>query len=182
MKKLSIIFGLMSLLMISCDSSKTDDIETVVPSIDTLGLLNKIKDIEIKLNGANPDRRDLKVAAILFEDYAKLFPGKMESAEYLLRASDYFLAIGQTEKSIELLDQIIHSYPEYSKLESAYFNRASHTDFEMRDTTKAKIYYQEFIDKYPNSELVDDAEIRIKTVSLSIEELVEHFDELNKNK
>ena len=60
-------------------------------------------------------------------------------------------------------------------MEDVMFNKASHLDFELRDTTQAKELYQEFITKYPNSELVDDAQSRIENISLSLDELVEKF-------
>jgi outer membrane protein assembly factor BamD (BamD/ComL family) len=60
-------------------------------------------------------------------------------------------------------------------MEDVVYNKASHLDFELRDTTNAKIAYQEFIDKYPNSDFVDDAQSRIKNISYSLEELSEKF-------
>jgi outer membrane protein assembly factor BamD (BamD/ComL family) len=85
------------------------------------------------------------------------------------------LSVGQVEKSVKILNRIVEEYPDYSRMEDVMFNKASHLDFELRDTTQAKVAYQEFIDRYPDSELRDDAESRIENIQYSLEELAEKF-------
>lgn len=152
-----------------------EDVATPQADYDTY--LKECVDIENKIisNVNNPDKKLLEDAMLKFQDFAGFFPDDAKSPDYLFKASDYALTLGKVEKSIKILSQIINDYPNYSKMENVLFNKASHLDFEMRDTTLAKQTYQEFIDKYPNSDLVDDAESRIQNISLSLEELADKF-------
>src|SRR5690606_5932182 len=122
-----------------------------------------------------PAKEDVEKAVTMYQDYAGIFPDDKKSPDYLLQASDFAYNLGQYPKSVKILNRLIDNYPDYYKLESAYFNRASHTDFELRDTATARIYYNEFIEKYPDSDFVKDAEVRLNTMYLSLEDLVKTF-------
>ena len=184
MKKVALILSLSILVFSACNSAAES--ETTTPagetdSFDTAAFEQEMISIEEKINMGAPERKDLITAAGLYEKYAELYPGTETSGDYLLKASDFNLSLGKVNKSVAILSKIIEEYPEYSRLESAYFNRANHTDLDLRDTTLAKTYYEEFLEKYPDSEMADDAQSRIENVSLSIEELVKKFEEMNKN-
>jgi outer membrane protein assembly factor BamD (BamD/ComL family) len=80
------------------------------------------------------------------------------------------------EKSVSLLERLIADYPNYEKIEDAYYVRAVYLDFDLRDTTRAKEAYQTYIDKYPKSgQRVLDAATRIENIAYSIDELAEKF-------
>ena len=119
--------------------------------------------------------KDIEDAITRFQDFAALFPEDPKAPDYLLRASDLALISDQPQKSVKLLNRIINDYPDYPKMEDVKYNRASHLDFELRDTTKAKEAYQEFIDTYPNSPLINDCKSRIENIQYSLEELTEKF-------
>lgn len=148
--------------------------ETGVNKDEFMTELTALED-SIQANLNNPDQELLKSAITKYQDFADIFPDDPKAPDYLLKASDFSLATNQPEKSVKILNKIIENYPDYGRMEDVLFNKASHLDFELRDTTQAKEVYREFIEKYPNSELVDDAESRIQNISLSMEELVEKF-------
>ena len=149
----------------------------IIPHADYDTYLKECIDMENKINSNvnNPDKKLLEDAMVKFQDFAGFFPDDVKSPDYLFKASDYALTLGKVEKSIKILNQIINDYPNYAQMESVLFNKASHLDFEMRDTTLAKQTYKEFIAKYPNSDLVDDAQSRIENIALSLEELADKF-------
>jgi len=187
MKKRILSIVLCGTILISCDSSDSDEtinIEAKVGEVkmDTAQFIKQVEEIESKLNTTAPDKKDLILAASLFEKYATIFPEDAKSAGYLLKASDFNLAIGKVQKSVYLLNLIIDNYPNYSKLESVYFNRANHTDFDLRDTSSAKTYYHEFLEKFPESAMAETAENRIKNIALSMEDLVKQFEKMNAEK
>lgn len=170
--------------MSSCNGNGEDNTEytetqeeAIIPHADYDTYLKECIEMENKIlaNANNPDKQLLEEAMLKFQDFAGYFPDDEKTPDYLFKASDYALTLGKIEKSIKILTQIINDYPNYPKMESVLFNKASHLDFEMRDTTLAKQTYQEFIDKYPNSDLVDDAQSRIDNISLSLEELANKF-------
>lgn len=152
---------------------KQDDF---VSRVDYDTFCMELQDLENRiLAQPAPDENLLKEATTKFQDFAGYFPTDPKAPEYLLKASDFALALGQVEKSVKILDRIINEYPDYNRMEDVMYNKADHLDFNLRDTTAAKIAYQEFIDKFPNSELVDDAQSRIENIALSLEELAEKF-------
>jgi outer membrane protein assembly factor BamD (BamD/ComL family) len=177
MKTLNIFISLvlvLGLAFTSCDSrTETENSETV--AIDKDQFLLDLAEVEKSLELDMPTKGDLQKAVTSFQDFASLFPTDDKAADYLLRASDVALTLGQNQKSVKILGRIIMDYPEYEKMESVYYNRASHTDFELRDTTLARVYYTEFMEKYPTSDFMDDAQARINQNFMSLEDLIESF-------
>lgn len=169
-----------ALSLVACGSDeeviydeKQDD---YISRVDYAEFSKELEALENKiLSQTPPDAALLKEATTKFQDFAGYFPEDPKAPEYLLKASDYALTLGQVEKSVKILDRIIKEYPDYNRMEDVMFNKADHLDFNLRDTTAAKVAYQEFIDRYPNSDLVDDAQSRIENISLSLEELADKF-------
>ena len=180
MKSRLIAFFVFSLL-ISCAGSEennenTDTTNELLPEADYDALSAGIKDFETRLALVEaPSEELLKEGISKYQEFAGYFPEDVNSADYLLKASDFCLNVKQPEKAVKILNRIIEDYPDYNRMEDVLFNKASHLDFELRDTTLAKATYQEFIAKYPDSELVDDAESRIQNIRFSMEEMVQQF-------
>lgn len=181
MKKNILILGIFVFtlgLFSACGGNEENNSENTEESgVNKDEFLNELSALEdsIEANLNNPDQELLKSAITKYQDFADIFPDDPKAPDYLLKASDFSLATNQPQKSVKILNKIIENYPDYGRMEDVLFNKASHLDFELRDTTQAKEVYREFIEKYPNSELVDDAESRIQNISLSMEELVEKF-------
>lgn len=177
--RLFLIPVVMSIAIVSCGGDDTvydEKQEDLTPKVDYTEFSKELVDLEKKiLSQTPPDKNLLQEATTKFQDFAGYFPEDPKSPDYLLKASDYALTLGQVEKSVKILTRIITDYPTYNRMEDVMFNKASHLDFELRDTTEAKVAYQEFIDKFPNSDLVDDAQSRIDNISLSLEELANKF-------
>src|SRR5690606_36004354 len=125
------------------EKSNEEPAERVVNK-DSLANVIKTYEEQAIANGGAPDKALFRKVITEFQNYALLFPEDPISPEYLLKASDYAHGIKQYEKSVKILDRIIANYPQYEKLESVKFVRASHIDFELRDTTKAKKAYADF--------------------------------------
>lgn len=177
MKKFFYIAALFSFTLVSCgDNTEYNEQQGVAEGPDYDELLKKCQDIEKEILATQaPSDSLLKAGIKEFQAFAGAFPEDPESPNYLLKASDFSMNTGQIEKSVKILDRIIRDYPEFDKMEDVMYVKASHIDLNLRDTTWAKQAYQEFIDKYPESELVPDAQSRIENIALSIEELAEKF-------
>ncbi len=178
-RKFSSLFLIFLLLGISAcgNNENSEGEENNEETVDYEQFMQELVEIENKINSniATPDKELLKEAIIKYQDLAGYFPEDPKAPDYLFKASDLALSTGQPEKAVKILTRIMNEYPEYERMEDVMFNKASHLDFEIRDTTAAKELYAEFIEKYPTSELVDDAQSRIENISLSLEELVEKF-------
>lgn len=154
----------------NASNSNTDE---AAIAVDKEAFLKDLEVLESKINAEleSPTEEDLKKAITTYQDFAGLFPEDPKAPDYLMKAADFAHTTGQYQKSVKILNRIINDYPSYSKMEDVKFTRASHLDFELRDTTAAKTAYKEFIAAYPNSDLVKDAESRIEFIAYSMEEL-----------
>ena len=168
-------------VMVSCgsDKDKSGQDETAQDGIivDTAKFLVDLAALEKRINDNvnSPNEKDLKKAIGSFQDYAAIFPEDPKSPDYLFKAADFAYSVHQVEKSVKLLQRIIDLYPTYNRIEDVKFTRASHLDFELRDTNAAKEAYQSFIKEFPNSELIDDCNSRIKNIRYSAEEMADIF-------
>jgi outer membrane protein assembly factor BamD (BamD/ComL family) len=180
MKTLSYL-GLFTILFLFSCSGEDDTVydeqeDGIVAVLSEEDMLSEIKTLETEINASQVPNEDLlKDAITKYQDYANTYPDAPGAADYLLKASDFSLAVKLPEKSVNILNQIIKKYPDYNRMEDVLYVKASHLDLDLRDTTEAKAAYQDFIDAYPDSEMRDDAENRIENISLSIEELAEKF-------
>jgi outer membrane protein assembly factor BamD (BamD/ComL family) len=180
-KFISVVLTLMALTFIACggqdnESNKTTE-ETDAYRVDKRQFKKELSELEARLDSdlMAPSEEDLREAVTMFQDFAGIFPEDPKAPDYLLKASDFSLMLGMPEKSVKILERIMREFPKYNRMEDVAYNRASHLDFEIRDTNRAKEAYIEFISAYPNSELVDDAQSRIENIKYSLEELTEKF-------
>ncbi len=180
MKQLFLLAIFASSILVSCggenNSETTEENLEHLPEPDYDDLKAGITDLENRLNKAEAPSEDLlKEGISKYQEFAGYFPDDPLSPDYLLKASDFSLNTKQPEKAVKILNRIIENYPDYNRMEDVLFNKASHLDFELRDTTLAKEAYEEFINKYPESELIDDAQSRIENIRFSMEEMVDQF-------
>ena len=78
-----------------------------------------------------------------------------------------------------LYDEILDDYPDFEKAPTVLFLKAFVYDDQLQDYTNAKKYYELFLEKYPNNEFTDDAEISLKNLGKTPEELIEEFQKNN---
>jgi len=71
--------------------------------------------------------------------------------------------------------------PDHERAPLALFYKATIVGDVLREDENAKIYYQEFIDKFPEHPLAESAKESIKLQGKSLEEIVKEFEEKNKN-
>ncbi|MBN4071128.1 tetratricopeptide repeat protein [Crocinitomix catalasitica] len=174
------IIPVICFMLVTCgeaeEETETND-EPVSYRADPVQFRKDLSELEARLESqmGPPEEQDMKEAVTMFQDFAGIFPDDSEAPDYLFKASDLSLSLNMPEKSIKILGRIINEYPDYNRMEDVMFNKASHLDFEIRDTSRAKEAYKDFIAKYPNSDLVDDAESRIENIRYSLEELADKF-------
>ena len=185
MKKVEIVLSalMLTLLVISCtDESKPVEEKKDTGELDTTAFLTQIKTLDSIMSAGVPEKKDIKKAIVLYQDYADYFPEDPKAPSYLFQVSDFYLNMGKVKKSVNTLTTIIEKYPDYKKIETVLFTRASHVDLDLRDTTLAKKYYEDFLEKYPESEYADDAKTRYENVGLSMEDIIKKFEEANASK
>jgi len=178
MNKIAIVLIAILTLTWSCEDSNIkngDNQGAEEVTFDTAMFLNDIAKVEAEINIDMPEKATFQKAITLFKDYAIIFPKGENTADYLLRASDFSHHLGQNSKAVELLDKVIADYPNYDKLSNAMYHRADYLDFYLKDTVLAKQYYLEYIEKFPNTAFASNAQTRIDQHFMSMDELIEMF-------
>lgn len=174
MKKIVVLFVAVTLLISSCQLPGSQSHMKVLN--DSIALLEK----EI-FDPANDrlDRTNSKKLIQLYLAAAHENPKSEKAPEFLFKAGDLSINVQDPNKSVMIFDEILINYPEYEKAPAALFLKAFIYDDQLHDYVNAKKYYEEFIEKYPNNEFTDDAEISLKNLGKTPEELIEEFQKNN---
>ena len=173
-RQFGIILMIFSIFLASC-AGPTAESEEKEKSIE-----ESIAELENELFNTNQSKLDKRKAldlVNLYVRYVNQYPDEPISPEYLFKASDISMNLNRPRKTIQLFDRILTEYPGYNKTPSALFLKAFVYEDQLQDYDKAKKYYNLFLEKYPNSEFADDAEVSIKNLGKSPEELIREFEQ-----
>ncbi len=121
---------------------------------------------------------DLDKTAQLVDAYiafADAYPENGKTPEYLFNAGNVAMNLLDPEKAITLFDRIMTSYPAYEKIPQCLFLKAFIYENQLNQLGKAEMLYREFLEKYPVHEFADDAELSLKNLGKSPEELLDQF-------
>ena len=152
---------------VSCGPSNEEDAAEIKTAEDTLfssseGFIDKAKALEL---------------VDLYVDYANSYPDDSMAVEYLFKAAEFCLNLGEGQRAITLYDRVIQEYPDFRKVPECLFLKGYVYENYLGDLDNAKAIYLEFIEKYPDNEFADDAEISIQNLGKSPEELIRQFEE-----
>ncbi len=114
-----------------------------------------------------------------YENFANNFPGDSLAPDYLFKAGDVAMNTNRSNKAIMLYDRIINEFTDYGKIPEALFLKGYVYENNLGRLDKAKAIYEEFLQKYPDNEFADDAEVSLKYLGKSPEELIEIFQQGN---
>jgi len=115
---------------------------------------------------------DLKGAYL---DFALKYPDDEQSPEFIFKAAQRCNATADHEEAIRLFQRIIEKYPRHKLCEEAYFLQGYIYENSLNNLTKAKEVYTTFLQKYPKSELAEDARLALENLGKSPEEIFENF-------
>ncbi len=151
----------------SCGSSNEKDAAEIQTAEDTLfstseGFIDKAKALEL---------------VDLYVDYANSYPDDSMAVEYLFKGAEFCLNLGEGQRAITLYNRVIQEYPDFRKVPECLFLKGYVYENYLGDLDNAKAIYLEFIEKYPDNEFADDAEISIQNLGKSPEELIKQFEE-----
>jgi outer membrane protein assembly factor BamD (BamD/ComL family) len=107
--------------------------------------------------------------------YADAYPRDKKSVEYLFNAGNVAMNLLDPKKAISIFDRIMQNYPDYEKIPHCLFLKAFIYENQMNQLGQAEMLYREFLQKYPGHEFADDAELSLKNLGKSPEELLEQF-------
>lgn len=166
------LYGLMLLLslgvLVSCNSNSKEK------------LLKNIHHAEAEMNDAKAF--DVQKGNEIIEAYAvfaETYPDDTLSASYLFKAGEISMNLQFSEQAIAYFSRVRADYPSFYKAPECLFLKAFVFENQLNNLKDAEIYYKEFIAKYPNHPLTDDAIASIEYLGKSPEELVRMFQEKN---
>jgi TolA-binding protein len=165
----SIILAGIAIILFACSQSPKDRIESL--------------EKKISADNFTLDENGKKVAADLvtaYLEYAGNQKDSPEAANYLYKAADLSLNLGNSRQSLDLYNQIIYQYPEFVKAPECLFLMGYIYENYFQELGKAKEVYELFLSKYPNHDFSDDARVSIENLGKSPEELIRSFEEKNK--
>ena len=83
---------------------------------------------------------------------------------------------GQPDKSIENFNKVIKEFPDFKKIEECYFLKGFVFENYLKDFASAKKSYNEFLTKFPKSDLADDAQVSLENMGLTPEQIMRKFE------
>lgn len=128
--------------------------------------------------GASPEKENIVKLVDAYVLYAKQDPDDIKSPEYLFKALDVAVGINAEgpQKAIDIADIMIEQYPNFEMTPMAMFLKGFVYENQMNNYEKALDTYHQFLDKYPNSPLVNDVKSTIENIGLTPEELIKKFE------
>ena len=146
--------------------------------------LDNIKTTEEEVYSENGmiDRNRVDELIGVYVGFASDFPDDSLSPEYLFKAADIAMNTKRSREAIRYYDSILINYPDYRKAPEALFLKGYVYENNLGRLDKAKEIYEKFLKMYPDNEFADDAEVSLKYLGKSPEELIEIFQQENQEK
>lgn len=113
----------------------------------------------------------------MYVDFTNAYPEDSLASEYLFKAAEFCLNLGEGQRAIGYYDRVINEYPGFRKAPECLFLKGYIFENYLGDLENAKAIYLEFIERYPNNEFADDAEVSIQNLGKTPEELIRQFEE-----
>jgi outer membrane protein assembly factor BamD (BamD/ComL family) len=152
-------------------SSKQENLKTEIKTLEDVLFADANKMI---------DKAKARELIDKYVQYGDEFPESQEAPQMLFKAGDMSMNLNMPKKAIEIFDRIMNNYSDYEKNPQCLFLKGYIFENSMGDLNSAKRIYEEFLQKYPDDEFADDAEVSIKNLGKSPEELIKEFEEQQK--
>ncbi|HZK08987.1 MAG TPA: tetratricopeptide repeat protein [Bacteroidales bacterium] len=157
---------LLLVVMIACQNSRREAIDQITKTeesvFDESGIIDQARINEL---------------IDVYISYAESYPQDSLAPGYLFRAADVAMTTNRSNQAIILYQRIREEYPDYRKVPEAFFLEGYVYENYLGRLDKAKAIYEEFLEKYPDNDFAKDAEISLKYLGKSPEELIEIFQQ-----
>jgi TolA-binding protein len=127
-------------------------------------LLYSITDPETQRLIPNVARQYIQLTDI----YAQARPEAPESPEQLYKAGEIARSIGAYQQALNIYANVESYFPQYEKAPKALFMQAFTYAEDLQNEEQARIIYERFIEKYPEDDFVDDAQILLENLGTTI--------------
>ncbi|MFZ4800263.1 MAG: tetratricopeptide repeat protein [Bacteroidia bacterium] len=111
-----------------------------------------------------------------YASFVEKYPDDERAPEFLFKAAQRSSILNKAKEGIGFFEKLIVTYPNSKYCEQALFSIAFSYENNLNDFDKARVYYNQFLQKYPNSELAEDAKLSIENLGKSDEEFLESIN------
>lgn len=175
MNKLFFILITSTIFLISCNNNQKQATGTDVT-------IEQINELEAELFGAEvttPDLVKAKELVLMYIAYANNNPKDEKSPDLLFKAADISMNLGSGTNTIALFNRIIKEYPDYKNVSTVMFLKGFVYEDQLQDYKAAGDCYLEFLEKYPDSDFANDAQVSLTNLGKTPEELIKEFESKN---
>jgi outer membrane protein assembly factor BamD (BamD/ComL family) len=141
--------------------------------------IENIQNLERDLLGAAPNKPiDVSKANLLISNYMKVLQDVKTTEnkeEYLFKAAELCNAVKRNQEAVTLFENFTKQFPNHRKAETALFLVGYIYENDMNQYGKATEAYNKFIETYPKSKLVKDAQFSINNMGKTPEQLISEF-------
>lgn len=146
----------------------------------TDSLKEEIQTLENQL-ATSPDEETLRLLFDLYKEIASKTKDQKEKVNFLWKSGETARAIRAFDAAERVLQDIYETYPETEEAPKALFLHAFMLDEDLKQYDKAKGLYQSFLEKYPNSDFIDDAQFLLEHLGKTDEEMLEFLRQQEDN-
>lgn len=161
MKKIFLTLLVASAMLVACGPNREERI-------------NQINDFEDSVFesaiGADPEVADQLTK--MYIDFADKYQNDTLAPEFLMKAGEVQSNVLHTERAIEIFDRVINDYPDFEDVPMCYFLKGNAYDLNCQ-YDKAKVAFQEYVDKFPNHFMAEQTRIMLPRIGMSPEEMLE---------
>ncbi len=163
---------LIAVILSSCSQSKEKMIKEIA---------EKEKSLYNNTTGL-PDKAKSDEIVAMYMKFAEQYPQDSLTPSYIYAAANLQMNMSQNEEAIAKLDKIINNYPDYPRLADVFFLKAFIYDNNIKNLNKARQAYTDFLNKFPDSDLADDAKMSLDNLGKTPEQIVKEFEQKMKEK
>jgi len=140
--------------------------------------INEITKLEKQLEGegARPDQAKLNTLLDAYVAFVDKNPADTSAPDFLYKAVNLSIGIGNGTRAMELIDRTMNEFPHSKYIAETVFLKAYVYENLLNNLGQASVVYNDFLSKYPDHDLADDAEAALKYLGKSPEEMVKEFE------
>ncbi|HPJ62299.1 hypothetical protein [Lentimicrobium sp.] len=125
---------------------------------------------------ARPDPEKLASLLDAYTAFVDNHPADSMAPLYLYKAINLSMGVNNGAKAMQLTDRMLNEYPKDSRIPEAIFLKAYIYENQLSNLGLALKTYQDFLSRFPEHELADDAQAAIDNLGKSPEELIREFE------
>jgi len=149
----------------SCSSQRDKEVKAIA---------NLEKSLESE--AARPDPKKLTQLLDSYIAFVDKNPADTAAEHYLYKAINLCIGVNNGARAMQLIDRTLNEFAGSRYISTTVFLKAYVYENLLGDYGQASKVYNDFLKKYPNHDLADDAEAALKYLGKSPEELVKQFE------